>query len=200
MKKTQPKQTAATQPAAAPEGVNDTPPDHRYSVDMYENGDHSTDGVELSRAEYIALKQYVAGLRGIVPATTPAEPPAESITAPQPKLDPMKIPRGPLSPEQEQEAGAALLSRLQGQMANMSTCELQSLAWYVDIEDADCGCDTPAEDFITTLVLHHTVRPLTPDDATRKLEEFRENFDGMVRAARAFTARYPEAVKTATAA
>jgi hypothetical protein len=285
MKKTQPK--TETPPAAAavsvpqpapevPDWANNTPYETLYTIEMWQQ--EIVETVDMSRAEYVALKQHLAAMRGIAPAGPGApdvlrqaelqsvfddleiinlkilgyrrrilagatiedgplttewedqepgdESPrdeswfkfsaygleicsaeysqalkaravAEPGTAPQPKLDPMKIPRGPLSPEQEQEAGAALLSRLQGQMANMSTCELQSLAWYVDIEDADCGCDTPAEDFITTLVLHHTVRPLTPDDATRKLEEFRENFDGMVRAARAFTARYPEAVNPA---
>jgi hypothetical protein len=73
MKKTQqPKQTEST-PAAAPDWVNKTPPDHCYSLDMYENSDYSTESVALARTEYITLKQYVAGLRGIVP-TVPEAP------------------------------------------------------------------------------------------------------------------------------
>jgi hypothetical protein len=134
-------------------------------------------------------------------ATTPAaEPVTTRAAAPQPKLDPMKIPKGPLSPEQEREIRDALLARLYGKMGSMSACRLRSLAWYSDIEDADNGCDAPAEEFITKLVLHHSIRPLTPDDASRRLEEFRENFDSMVNATRTFSAMYPKAVNPTAAA
>ena len=169
-------------PAAVPDWVTETPAEAVYSLEMWDSDSTAVEDIYLTRAEYIALKQHLATMRGITP--TP----------------PMQVPMHAIPPEQEREVHGALLSRLQGQMANMSRGGLQSLAWYADIEDADDGCNAPAEDFITTLVLHHSVRALTPDDATRKLEEFRENFDGMVRAARAFTARYPEAVKAATAA
>jgi hypothetical protein len=130
------------------------------------------------------------------PAAMPVaatQPPAPAV-APHAKLAPVQV---PLTPEQEQEVHAALLSLLHRRLDGMSTCTLQSLAWYADIEDADRGCDTPAEEFITLLVLHHHIRALTPDDAAMRLEEFRENFDSMVEGARTFVARYPEAVKSA---
>ena len=196
MKTTQQKPTVTAPPAAMP----DTPPDHTYCLDMYENNDVSIDSYELTRAEFNTLKQHLAGLRGIIPVPTPAEPATEPTTAPQTKLDPMDVRLSNLSPEQEQEVHAALLSRLQQQLAGMEICRIQSIAWYADMEEADRGCDTPAQDFLTTLVLHDHVRPLTPDAAARLLEEFRENFDSMVEGARIFTARYPEAVKSATAA
>ena len=102
-----------------------------------------------------------------------------------------------LSPEQELEVRAALLARLQQQLAGMETCDIRSLVRYADIADANHGCDTPAEEFITRLVLRHHVRALTPEDAADYLEEFRRDFDFMVEGVRAFSARYPEAVKSA---
>jgi hypothetical protein len=194
MKTTQQKPTVTAPPAAMP----DTPPDHTYCLDMYENNDVSIDSYELTRAEFNTLKQHLAGLRGIAPAA--AEPATEPTTVPQTTLDPMEVSLSELSPEQEREVRAALLARLQQQLAGMETSGIRSIAWYANIEGADRGCDTPAEDFLTTLVLHNYVRPLIPDDAARLLEEFRENFDSMVEGARAFTARYPKAFETATAA
>src|ERR1039458_3438264 len=156
MKTTQQKPTETAPPAAMP----DTPPDHTYCLDMYENNEVSIDSYELTRAEFNTLKQHLAGLRGIIPAVTPAEPATEPTTAPQTKLDPMDVRLSNLSPEQEQEVHAALLSRLQQQLAGMEICRIQSIAWYADMEEADRGCDTPAQDFLTTLVLHDHVRPL----------------------------------------
>ena len=74
------------------------------------------------------------------------------------------------------------------------------VAWFAEIHEASRGCNTPAEDFIRMLVREHHDHGLTPDEAADDLEEFRDNFDSMARDARTFTARYPEAVKTATAA
>ena len=74
---------------------------------------------------------------------------------------------------------------------------IQSIAWYADIEEAGRECETPTEDFIMGLVISNHVRSLTPDAANRDLEEFRENFDSMAKAARIFSAHYPEAVKSA---
>jgi hypothetical protein len=90
-----------------------------------------------------------------------------------------------------------LRARLMEQLAGMSACKLESIAQYADIGEANNGCDTPAEDFIARLVLSHSIRPLTPDDTARYLEEFRENFDSMVEGARNFSAKYPKAVKAA---
>ena len=173
-----PKQNETT-PAAAPGWVNKTPPDHCYSLDMYENSDHSIDSVEMTRAEYIALKQHLAGLRGII-IPTAAVPAAEPIA----------------TQGEEQQLRARLMERLTG----MSVYGLKSMASYADIEEANDGSDTPAEEFIAKLVLSHSVRPLTPEDTARYLEEFREYFDCMVESARNFSAHYPEAVKAASAA
>jgi hypothetical protein len=209
MKKTQPK--PETTPAAAPVSVpqpapevpdwaNDTPYETLYTIEMWQQ--EIVETIDLTRAEYIALKQHLATMRGLSPSREIPQiaEPAESETAPQTALDPMHCMLSNLSPEQQQEIHGALLSRLHGRLSNMSTWEIRSLLWYADIEEAGAGCDKPAEEFITNLVLHQSIRPLTPDDAASKLEEFRENFDNMVTDVRAFTARYPEAFKSATAA
>jgi hypothetical protein len=122
----------------------------------------------------------------------PATPPA-----PVAKLDPMQVRLSELSPEQEREVRDALLSRLQQQFASMGTCNIREVAQFADIEETDSECNLPAEDFITFLVMSHHARPLTPDVAAFRLEEFRENFANAARDARIFTARYPEAVKSA---
>jgi hypothetical protein len=90
-----------------------------------------------------------------------------------------------------------LRARLMEQLAGMSACKLESITQYADIREAHNGCDTPAEEFIALLVLHHAARPITPDDVGRRLEEFRENFDSMVEGARNFSAKYPKAASAA---
>ena len=202
------KKTLSTPPAAAPvpatqppapeveDWVSDTPSETLYQLEMWQQ--ETIESIDMTRREYVSLKRHLAGLRGIAPAA--AEPATEPAAVPQTTLDPMKVSLSELSPEQEREVRAALLSRLQQQLAGMETCQIQSITWYADVVEADHGCDTPAQDFITTLVLHNYVRPLIPDNAARLLEEFRENFDSMVEGARAFTARYPKAFETATAA
>ena len=47
-----------------PGWVASIPPDHSYSLDMYANGDVSVQVVDLTRAEFIALKEHLAGMRG----------------------------------------------------------------------------------------------------------------------------------------
>ena len=74
------------------------------------------------------------------------------------------------------------------------------VAWFAEIEEADRGSNTPAENFIKHLVMVSHFRPLTPDEAASCLETFREDFNDMGETARTFVARYPEAVKSATAA
>ena len=207
MKNAQTKQTATPPPAAAPvlaqppapeveDWVSDTPSETLYQLEMWQQ--ETIESIDMTRREYVSVKRHLAGLRGIAPAA--AEPATEPAAVPQTTLEPMKVSLSELSPEQEREVRAALLSRLQQQLAGMETCQIQSITWYADVVEADHGCDTPAQDFITTLVLHNYVRPLIPDNAARLLEEFRENFDSMVEGARAFTARYPKAFETATAA
>ena len=47
------------------EWANETPPDHSYSLDMYENSDVSIQSVELTREEFIKLKAHLAEMRGL---------------------------------------------------------------------------------------------------------------------------------------
>src|ERR1017187_10247549 len=85
MKTTQQKPTVTAPPAAMP----DTPPDHTYCLDMYENNDVSIDSYELTRAEFNTLKQHLAGLRGLIPAVAePAAAPVPAIQPPAPETVP----------------------------------------------------------------------------------------------------------------
>ena len=151
--KTQPK--TETQPAATPEWVTETLAEHTYSLEMFESNDSSIQSIDMSRAEYIAIKQHLATMRGIATPRPPAEPAAAA----------------------EEHVDLA--------------------ADFAEIEEANHGSDTPAESFITHLVMVSHFRPLTPDEAAECLETFRDEFDCMAIATRTFVARYPEAVKSA---
>lgn len=52
---------------AVSEWANETPPDHSYSLDMYQNSDVSIQSVELTRQEFIELKVHLAEMRGLAP-------------------------------------------------------------------------------------------------------------------------------------
>ena len=56
-----------------PEGVNETPLTTNYSLTMYGSDGDSIQHVDLTRKEYIQLKQHLAGLRGHVPTATQKE-------------------------------------------------------------------------------------------------------------------------------
>jgi hypothetical protein len=47
-----------------PDWVTDTPPDHSYSIDMYENSDATIQNIEITRTEFLALKEHLARMRG----------------------------------------------------------------------------------------------------------------------------------------
>lgn len=72
--------------------------------------------------------------------------------------------------------------------------ELEAIQEFLAIYRADEGHPTPAENLICTLVRHHSIRGLTPEDVDREVEEFREQFDVVLRATKKFNRRYPELV------
>lgn len=47
-----------------PEWVTTTPPDHSYTLTMFENNDISIEEIMLTREEYVELKSRLAALRG----------------------------------------------------------------------------------------------------------------------------------------
>ena len=47
-----------------PDWVKETPADHLYTLTMFENSDAGIEEIQMSRAEYIALKAHLAALRG----------------------------------------------------------------------------------------------------------------------------------------
>jgi hypothetical protein len=123
-------------------------------------------------------------------AVAPAKSTPTSV-AQQPKLDPMEVNYRDLTPEQQEWVRAELLAHIQRKLANMEACRLRSVAWCVEVEEADRGCITPAEDFIGGLVMFHHYWGLTPDRAAEYLEEFRDNFDEVADAVKYLNAKYP---------
>ena len=122
---------------------------------MYLNGDPDTEDIDMTRDEYIVLKQHLATMRGLTPAP-PAEPAAKG--------------------------------------------ENDLVAWFAEMEEARSGGNTPAEEFICHLVMHHHYKAITPDETAECLKEFRKDFDGMICEAREFIAKYPQTLETATSA
>lgn len=95
-------------------------------------------------------------------------------------------------PETEE---AKLRTALAEAVRKMSPCRLQELARFVQIMENDHGCSTPAENLITTLVLKHCLRGLTPESVEEELAEFRTDFNDAVRAAKQFNSQYPKLVQ-----
>lgn len=54
----------STKANTIPEWALQTPPENSYDLTMFDSGGDSIEEVELSRAEYIALKRHLAVMRG----------------------------------------------------------------------------------------------------------------------------------------
>jgi hypothetical protein len=61
----------STADTKTPDWVTTTPPDHFYSLDMYANGDVTVQSIELTRAEFIVLKEHLARVRNCAGETRP---------------------------------------------------------------------------------------------------------------------------------
>jgi hypothetical protein len=197
MKTTQQKPTVTAPPAAMP----DTPPDHTYCLDMYENNDVSIDSYELTRAEFNTLKQHLAGLRGLIPAvaepaaapTQPAQPPAPEV-APVLRYDELLHLRE-WKPEDKEALRARFLGGIMKSLETMCETRLQQAAQFVDLCEHNQGCITPAENFIADLMLsHYFFGGLIPDEVKNNLEGpdgFEANFAEFIDRSKHFQAMYP---------
>ncbi len=55
---------ARPQRVELPYWVTSTHPEHSYQLVLFENNDSGVEEIDLTRAEYMALKQHLAGMRG----------------------------------------------------------------------------------------------------------------------------------------
>ena len=97
--------------------------------------------------------------------------------------------------EQQANARARLLAMILEPLPEMCTLQLQHVARFVDIAKNDRGSITPAEDFFTSLAVHHYRNGLTPELAIGEIESpdgFRINFDEALDVMNRFSATYPE--------
>ena len=122
--------------------------------------------------------------------------PATATAQPHPDLLRAKIYN--FSPEQQESARAELLAMILKSVTGMDASGLQDVAQFIEICENNAGCITPAEEFITDLVMTHSGYSLTPDWAADTLARFRENFGIAVNVAGRFATRYPELVKPPT--
>lgn len=72
----------------------------------------------------------------------------------------------------------------------MNRLDSRYLSGFLGILEQHSGCTSPAEEFIIHLVLIHTMEGLRPDMVEHSLEEFRENFDSMLKESGQFHRRY----------
>jgi hypothetical protein len=85
----------------------------------------------------------------------------------------------------------------------VSSEDCPGLSTFVEISENSRGSITPAETFIWNLVVQYHHHGLTPDDAAKELEEFRETFEESIELAKRTIDRYPaffQAPKTPEAA
>ena len=122
--------------------------------------------------------------------------PPQPATAPTPKVDFLRVLLHNLAPNQEEEVKYGLLAMLIDWLGKASTHDLQSLMLFAQILDRDIGFLTPAEEFITDLVMEHggysPDRHLTPETAAGALAKFTDNFSEILEGARSFTAQYSD--------
>jgi hypothetical protein len=205
------KEGAQTQPevppAAVPEWVNETP-EHEateYNLMMQDAQQHWEQEVQVTRAEYIALKQHVAGLRGIAPleptvlATESSAPDAKP--APLSQVDPLRVDSicelERTQPEEAAALRAQLLEQITAFLPKMSTSDVQNVAQFMDLCNNNRGCVTPVENFLTELVSeHYLCGGLTPEVVMHEFDGncdgFKTNYEETVESVARFNAAYPK--------
>jgi hypothetical protein len=181
---TQPK--TETTPAAAPvsarlaaqDWANNTPRDFDYDLMMYDEYDGQRQHIALTRDEYIELKQFLAGLRGLIPAV--AEPTAEPAAAPVPAT-----PRATTAEEQKTEA-----AELAAEIITLDLYDLRLMAGAMKAVRIGESETVPAECFIRSILDHYRLDKVTPETARDCLDTFAGDFEWMRTAAREFSAKY----------
>lgn len=69
----------------------------------------------------------------------------------------------------------------------------------LDCLDRARGCNTPAEEFVSSILSSYVHGPLTPGDAENDLTEFRDNYNSMVAETKNFLAANPQIAKDTSA-
>ena len=135
----------------------ETPDDASYDLTMYDSGGGSIQNVQLSREEYIDLKEYIAAHRGQ----------REDAQPKQVEDDPAEA--------HEDEAGKDRRHLIAFVREKLSDININHALMALEAIERDKGSGTPAENFFRQLV-RYLPEGLTPDDVTAGLVEFEENF------------------------
>ncbi len=86
---TMPKQSPAPGTPERPDWVDETPDECDYRLLMYDSGGGAVQEIVVTRAEYLALKQHLAEMRGLAPAEDEEEDePGETPAAETPAVEP----------------------------------------------------------------------------------------------------------------
>jgi hypothetical protein len=96
------------------------------------------------------------------------------------------------SEEEETRLRKAYLGEISKHLRRMPLCELESIGECIEVIENNLGTTTPAENLILDLLLDHALVGLEPQKAAERVEEFRENFDDAIEAARRLMSRYPK--------
>ncbi|MCC6586235.1 MAG: hypothetical protein IT168_05905 [Bryobacterales bacterium] len=65
---------------SVPEWVNETPDETTYDLVMFDEGGGPAQRIELTRDEFVGLKEHLASMRGLVPPASMAEAPVGRVT------------------------------------------------------------------------------------------------------------------------
>jgi hypothetical protein len=200
----QTEEAPAPRPAQTSEAVTDdwvgyTPPDHSYGMSMYENDDISSQTIELTRDEYLALKKQVAEMRGYATARAKTAPttasqesrPASDVQSREHRKIFGKFPirkNQTLSQDERDELYAEVLTEVK----ELSSSNLHEIAMFLEVLRTDYGSTTPAEEFIIGLIRIHGFFGLQPQDVQRDLEEFQQNFEAAIETTKHMAEMYPK--------
>ena len=146
-----------------PDWLEETPDETSYDLTMYDSGGGSIQNVQLSRDEYIDLKEYLSAHRGHCQDAQP-KPKTEACD------DHAEAP--------EDDAGKDRRHLIAFVREKLSKTNIDIALMALEAIQRNTGCNTPAENFFRQLV-RYLPEGLTPEDVTDCLKEFEENFDSL---------------------
>lgn len=125
--------------------------------------------------------------------------------APQPPTKPEIEPDQPARDLQQNLDRAAWWQRHLKLFDEVHNCHLDLLAAAAKALSRDTGCGTPAEQFVTSVLMRYRYadekgRGMTPADVEDGLQTFREDFEDMIQTCAFNGARYPELIEASEAA
>lgn len=171
-----------------PDWVTETPESESYGLTMWDGSGGPVQEIDMTRAEFLALKEHLATMRGYNAST--ASPATAATAENRPSAEePKPAPARP-GRQTQPEPNAAKIARA---VLEMDSHDLALLSVAMAALDTHTGVYAPAETFLQQVLLRAAHRgPLTPDRVSDALEEFKENFEDARELTQRMARTYPE--------